>query len=315
MKEAFHKNPIQNNWITSEELKPLYELKSYISLTRIVVEYLIIALSIFLFYKIDNFWLYPLFVVIIGSRQHSLFVLLHDSAHGLICKNKFLNDLIGEMMGWSLFASMRGYRKHHIDHHVQSWLNTMKDPDFRRKQNADWAFPMKKTRFYGMIIKDLLGINFYDYITDAKTSKNVLTETPADKKWMLGRLTFSLIFIGLITYFSLWQTFFFFWFVPFITYLKFVFRFRSIVDHFALPNTHLYDRSRTITPGILERILIAPCSISIHNEHHTYARIPYYNLKKLHHKLMLHEDYQQAIQKKDSYLSVVLEDLTQKSYS
>lgn len=301
--------PIANGWISHQELKELHELSSWRSLTRVVMEYLAIAICIFAGIKSSSILLYLLTLVIIGSRQHALFILMHDAAHGLIAKNKKVNDTVGRLISWSLFASFDQYRAHHKDHHVQKWLNTEKDPDFVRKQTDEWKFPMKKKRFYLMLFRDISGFGALDYLNDIKTLKKSGHKVK-NKNIAKYRLSFYVLSIIILTLVSGWSEFFFYWVIPFITYLKLVFRFRSIADHSALENEHLYDRTRTIIPNFLEKLLIAPCSISIHNEHHTFQSVPYYKLRKLHSLLMRNKEYERNIILDPGYVWLIPNRLT-----
>lgn len=310
MNDTNYLNPIKNKWLTRDELAQLHKLNSWRSVSRIICEYILIACIIKLNFYYGSFPIYLISVVLIGSRQHALMVLLHDAAHFSIAKNKKVNDIIGTVMGWTVLASLRGYRRHHLGHHIQKNLNTMKDPDYCRKQNKDWQFPMKKKSFFFMILKDLTGLNAYEYIVDARASKNILFETHLDKLIVTLRFSFYILCGVIFTVYSLWVPFILYWIIPFFTYLKFVFRFRSIADHFVLSNKHLYDRTRTIIPNILERILIAPCNISIHNEHHIYGSVPYYNLKKLHFLLAKNPNYRSVITLDPGYLWLIKERLT-----
>ena len=144
-------NPIKNNWISREELLELHKKRSWISLSRIFFEYLVLGIIITANILFPSLWLIFPSIILIGSRQHALMVLIHDAAHFAIAKSKVVNDIVGTIIAWTVFADLRGYRIHHIKHHIQKNLNTMEDPDFRRKINEDWKFPMTKFRFYKMI--------------------------------------------------------------------------------------------------------------------------------------------------------------------
>jgi len=66
--------------------------------------------------------------LLIGSRQHGLSILAHDSAHGVLFKTKALNEFAGKyLLAAPYGGDMLSYRKYHLKHHryAQSEL----DPD------------------------------------------------------------------------------------------------------------------------------------------------------------------------------------------
>jgi fatty acid desaturase len=56
----------------------------------------------------------PLAVMIIGTRQLGLFILMHDGAHGLLHPNRRINDAAAH---WFCSSSLGEYRPYHLQHH------------------------------------------------------------------------------------------------------------------------------------------------------------------------------------------------------
>src|SRR4029079_18940873 len=77
------------------------------------------------------FWPNPLVVglcvLVIGTRQHALFVIAHDAAHYLLYENRRLNDLVGRAAATVQGLSMCTYRVIHRLHHNN--LYGALDPD------------------------------------------------------------------------------------------------------------------------------------------------------------------------------------------
>ena len=77
---------------------------------------LAVAISIGLYY-----WPNPLVLIIcmlvIGTRQHALFVIAHDAAHYLLYENRRLNDGVGRACAMLQGLSMCTYRVIHRMHH------------------------------------------------------------------------------------------------------------------------------------------------------------------------------------------------------
>src|SRR6185436_3683916 len=56
-------------------------------------------------------------VIVIGTRQHALFVIAHDAAHYLLSENRLLNDVVGRSSAMLQGLSMCTYRVIHRLHH------------------------------------------------------------------------------------------------------------------------------------------------------------------------------------------------------
>ena len=56
-------------------------------------------------------------MIVIGTRQHALFVIAHDAAHYLLYEQRWLNDLVGRACATVQGLSMCTYRVIHRLHH------------------------------------------------------------------------------------------------------------------------------------------------------------------------------------------------------
>ena len=67
------------------------------------------------------YWPNPLIllicILVIGTRQHALFVIAHDAAHYLLYENRVLNDVVGRTCAMLQGLSMCTYRVIHRMHH------------------------------------------------------------------------------------------------------------------------------------------------------------------------------------------------------
>ena len=85
---------------------------------------------------------------------------------------------------------------------------------------------------------------------------------------------------------------------------------RSVAEHFGeLAYEDSLSSSRTILPTRLERFLIALHNVSYHLEHHLFPGVPFYNLPKLHKKLMKGEAYQINAHITKGYFNGLLQEL------
>jgi fatty acid desaturase len=101
-------------------------------------------------------WNVPVFataIILIGGIQHRLAGLGHEAAHYTFMKNRFLNDLIPDILCmFPLLSAIHFYRVFHLGHH-QFTNDTERDPDLLNLGVAKRAaeFPMTRRRFILLI--------------------------------------------------------------------------------------------------------------------------------------------------------------------
>ena len=291
-------------------VKKLSTLKPWKTLMAIILQWASIIIAIWLS---EKFW-HPLLLIVviiwIASRQHALAVLIHEGAHRLIIKNKFINDVITELLlAWPVFISMRFYRFNHMKHH--RYLNSDFDPDWVRITQEllhinDWKFPKKTKSLASLLFKDFFAINTITLIaTMASLSKNKAKDSA--KVYTSFRIVYYVIAVSMITSLHVWHLFFIYWIIPMLTWLALAFRIRSIAEHCAVKNTHPLSMTRTTYANMIERVLIAPFNVGYHLDHHIYPSIPFYNLKKLHSELLKNKVYEKNAHVTKTYMGVLKE--------
>jgi len=102
----------------------------------------VIALSITTFILFPNPWVFAAAFLIIGSRQHGLSILAHDTAHGVLFENRALNEWIGT------------YRHYHLKHH--RYAQSENDPDLPLSAK----FPTTKKSLTRKFLRDVSGLTF-----------------------------------------------------------------------------------------------------------------------------------------------------------
>ena len=201
-----------------------------------------------------GFWLYPLFVVLIGSRMNAIGIVAHDGAHCRLHPNRRVNDFIGEYVAsWPLLFSMRSYRTAHTGHH--RLLNTSGDPDYveKSKDAHYWACPRSRYRSLRLFAFDILGLHFYKYFPFLRN----IYANPHAKKASTGKpwikLSYYAVCAALITWLGGWRSFWLFWLVPIFTWVRFCLTMRTLCDHMAIPPNAW--QSRTLLPPWWGRLL------------------------------------------------------------
>ena len=172
--------------LDADELRALSRVSPWRSVGQGLMEWSWIALLIIAAKQIDSMALYPLWVILIGSRQHALAILMHDAAHGRCHPNRNWNDAIAELVfAWPLLTSMRVYRRTHLAHHQH--LQTPLDADWRiwRHYSYYW-FPKKRSAVIAEIAWFSLGLRttelwrFLKYYANKDARPNALRKNTAN---------------------------------------------------------------------------------------------------------------------------------------
>jgi fatty acid desaturase len=249
------------------------------------------------------FWPNPLVlaacVLIIGTRQHALFVIAHDAAHYLLYQNRLLNDVVGRACATLQGLSMCTYRVIHRLHHNN--LYAPLDPDTA----LHGGYPRGKWYLIRKLLKDLSGLTAwktYAYFLGGApalntqtnvavrplddTSQKLRSEARTDRNLVIAFHLAAVVVFGaagyLIEYLVLWV-------LPLVTVVQAILRLRAIAEHGATTDfsSPLTAARTNVASGWLEW-LIFPHHVNYHIEHHLYASVPHYNLPALHREMHAH---------------------------
>jgi fatty acid desaturase len=246
------------------------------------------------------FWPNPLIVVIsvlvIGTRQHALFVIAHDAAHYLLYERRWLNDLVGRACAAVQGLSMRTYRVIHRLHHNNLYGEL--DPDTA----LHGGYPRGRWYLIRKLLKDLSGVTAwktYAYFLGGapalNTSTNVAVRPLDDTSAKLRKealqdrnlvIAFHVLLLGLFAWSGYLVQYLVLWVLPLVTVVQAILRLRAIAEHGATTDfsSPLTAARTNVAPAWLEW-LIFPHQVNYHIEHHLYASVPHYNLPALHREL------------------------------
>ena len=228
--------------------------------------------------------LIPLAVLVIGTRQLGLFILMHDAAHGLLHPNRRVNDFVGH---WLCSSTLGRYRPYHLQHH--RYVQQSEDPDLALSA----PFPITRDSFRRKAWRDLSGQTFYKQRLAGLLARirqgrqagksNALAagqELAKDGRFLLGNALGFAVFAAA----GWWWVWLALWLLPMVTWLPFVTRIRNIAEH-ALVAQNEADplrQARTTHAGWWARALVAPYWVNFHLEHHLFTQVPCWNLPRAH---------------------------------
>lgn len=297
---ACRTTPIRDNQFQPSQFADDVRLLSQVSnakgLYALGVQWAVIVATGGLAVLLSHWAAYLLSVIVIGTRQHALAILMHDAAHYRLLRNRTLNDLVSNLFAaFPLGICTSLYRATHFQHH--SHTNTERDPDWVLMHRLeDWQWPKLQWQCVKVFVRDLLGLNALKQLrivsqwSPFKHLFEVLQGTSLQLRLTTRELTsaacFSLFGVGLLAITNSWFYFLLLWVVPQLTVLVPIFKLRGIAEHLGVAGENNLNRTRTVIPSLIERFLIAPLGVNFHLEHHLFPSVPCYNLSKLHKQLM-----------------------------
>ena len=281
-------------WMTSEEIRPLAERSDLIGALLVAHCWAVIGAALALFALWPNPLTALIAVMVIGSRQLGLAILMHDAAHNALFRSRRLNDIIGEWLcGRPILAELATYRHYHLTHHRHT--QTDKDPDLilsrkfptpraslRRKFLRDLTGQTGVKQLAGQIVMSVRLAGDHDAVEAAE--RDMAQAFKAPELWK------SLpVFLAVIVAMGLagqWWWGLAFWLLPYLTWFQLVLRIRNIAEHGATEQSEdPLQNTRTTLAGPVMRFFLAPYWVNYHLEHHLVMHVPCYRLPRMHRLL------------------------------
>lgn len=302
-------------FLSTDEIRPLAERSDLMGFWLVAHCWGTIALAVALFAVWPNPLTFVLAVLVIGSRQLGLAILMHEAAHNALFKSRKLNDVVGEWLcGRPILAELGAYRHYHLTHH--RFTQTDKDPDLALSSK----FPTTRASLKRKFIRDLTGQTGYKQLA-AQIMMSIRLAGDDDaieaassdfaQVFKARDLFKSLpVFIGIIVLMGIigdWWWGFAFWLLPYLTWFQFVLRVRNIAEHGATEaSENPLQNTRTTLAGPIARLFVAPYWVNYHLEHHLVMHVPCWRLKRMH-RLLTHKGVTQRMRVAPSYRHALAE--------
>jgi fatty acid desaturase len=236
-------------------------------------------------------------VVVIGSRQLGLMVLMHEAGHWLLFPRPRLNTWVGAWLcAAPLGQDLKAYRRRHHLHHRHT--RTAEDPDLVLTA----GLPMSRSRLALAFLGDLAGVTALRRLAAWRPGREGLG--PAWRRVRAPLLVHGALFAGL-TALGGWTGYLLLWVLPWATWFQVVTRIRDIAEHGAVSGhgDPLRD-SRSIGAGFLARALLAPYQVHHHLEHHLLVFVPCWKLPEVR-ALLLAKGLGGRMERAASYAAVL----------
>jgi fatty acid desaturase len=235
-------------------------------------------------------------ILIIGSRQHALFVIAHEAAHYLLYDNRKINDAVGRLCATVQGLSMCTYRVIHRLHHNNLYGELDPDTALHGGYPRGFSYLVKK------LLKDLTGLTAwktYAYFLGGAPALNTATQValkPLDDTSPKLRaeakrdrnlvIVFHILVLGFFVFTGHAVQYLVLWVLPLVTVVQAILRLRAIAEHGATTDfsSPLTAARSNLGPAWL-RWLLFPHNVNYHIEHHLYASVPQYRLPALHREM------------------------------
>ncbi len=286
-------------YLTGDQIRALATRSDLMGLWLIVHCWGVIALSVVLFALWPNPLTFLLAVVLIGSRQLGLAILMHEAAHNALFKTRKINEFVGEWLcGRPILAELAAYRHYHLTHH--RFTQTDKDPDLVLSEK----FPTTKASLRRKFVRDLTGqTGIKQFVAQIMMSFRLAgdddaidaAKQDAAQAFKASDLWKSLpVFFGIVVVMGVlgeWWYGIVFWMLPYLTWFQLVLRVRNIAEHGATEQSEDPLRNvRTTLAGPVARALVAPYWVNYHLEHHMIMHVPCWRLSEMHRLLRANPD-------------------------
>ena len=235
-------------------------------------------------------------VVVIGSRQLGLAVLMHEGGHWLLFPRSTVNTGVARWLCASpIWTDLGRYRRQHHLHH--RYTQQPDDPDLE----GAGSYPISRGALMGVALRDLSGWTFV---------ARVLTGPGWGEPSMLwprlrGPLASNAVILGALWVIGHGELYLLLWLLPLATWYQLVARLRGIAEHAVVGDAaDPLRNTRTTGAGPLARALLAPYWVNYHLEHHLLIFVPCWKLPQAH-ALLLAKGYGPRMEMASSYGSVL----------
>ena len=253
-------------------------------------------------------------VMIVGTRQLGLAILMHEAAHGGLHTSQKVNEFVGQWLcAVPVGASLAGYRAYHLKHH--RYTQQPEDPDL----GLSAPFPISKDSFGRKVFRDLTGQTFIKQRTPLfmelfRTAQPAVAEPHDDEtenflssggEAMINFLCFNALLFVVFWLAGAGIWFAGVWVVALATWFPLVTRVRNIAEH-ACTSTgpDPFSHARTTHANLVERAFIAPYWVNYHAEHHLFMYLPCYRLPEAH-RLLSEKGLIERVEVAPNYLDVL----------
>ena len=235
-------------------------------------------------------------IAVIGARQLGLVILMHEATHWRLFKHPKVNDQVARWLcafpvGAELPSLPPSPSQASSPYQASRGPFELSDP-----------FPVTRASFCWSVVRDLVGVT-----AGARLLGAWRRYESASDAWqhLKGPLLANLALFGLLVALGQWRLYLLLWALPLVTWYQLVTRVRDLAEHALTSDTEDPLRNtRTVSAGLLARLLVAPYWVNYHLEHHLLVFVPCWKLRAAH-DLLLAKGYGPRMEIAASYANVI----------
>ena len=225
-------------------------------------------------------WAVPLFVTQ-GIQLTCLYAGVHELSHYTVFKTRWLNEVFGRLLAFTVFVCRHFDRQEHLQHHL--YTNDLnKDAEIR--YGGPYTLVSYLLYLFGIsywyrrlkkILDCAFGPNKWAHLTDEQFA---LVKKDA-RQMVLGYALIVVLSIALQSPAALY-----FWILPMFT-MKVFQQIQNVTEHTGMPNEEgIFNSTRTIKTNPVWRWLL--WNMPYHTAHHYYPSVPFFRLPTLHKEMV-----------------------------
>lgn len=273
-----------DDYLSKEDIREFTARSDLAGLRMLGINWLMIAA---IFWAAST-WTNPvtllLAVVLLGGRQLGLSVMQHEAGHGTLFRTPWMNNVLTQWFAaLPVLGDIPSYAASHRQHHKLAGSHD--DPDLPNYEN----YPVSAASFRRKLWRDVTGqtgTKLLVAITRGAGNRIMMREGEGSGSPFHALLA-NAVLLAILTLFGI-PEFYLLWVAAFLTSFMLVARIRQVAEHGAVKG--LYDadprlNTRTTVASWYERLVLCPCYVNYHLEHHLLASVPAHKLPRLHRVL------------------------------
>lgn len=291
MRRTYRKHKFDSN--ICMDVAPLYELDNWHAPLALLFDFAVIAAA-FLATRALGWAVYPVAILIIGSRQRALSTIVHEAAHGTLCRSRALAGLLATVFsGFPLLSTLKAYKSSHLAGHHGCFGAPNLDPDYQYMVSKG-VYDIRDERrlTWEIIVKPFLLLNVPSYLMYVIRARSFSVGNHAVAREHFALCAYWIIIVGCALRFGQGWNLLLFWIIPLLTTFQVIGWFIELAEHSPLMrngiNLHM---TRNRNSSLVELFLTGMHAESYHLAHHLWPRVPFWNMAKLHRVLLRDPDY------------------------
>jgi fatty acid desaturase len=263
-------------------LEELCRVSTWRSFAAIAIDYGLVVVVAAVCSGPTRWWLSPIAMLVVASRQMSLYSMLHEASHHKLHPNRRANDLVGDLLcGVPIGMRLVKYRAFHLQHHKHTGHPEL-DPERRLYAMLGYTFERQGwASFLNGALLDLSGIRTLRKMRAfAEVMRQI--EGPGAARRSLVPAVFWGVVLSASVALGVWVHLLVFWILPLAFIAPVLFQLHNYTEHTGAEGPSELERTFSCHYHPLVRMVIQPLWSGLHVEHHLFPRVPWYRLPDLH---------------------------------